>query len=1278
MPPAAARGQTAGQIESSRITVRRQRLAGGAAFLQALLAAGLPSVVWHCPAITADIGPSSGFEAMPIGELRAAGRRGDPICGVPACQLGDGGYVYAPVLAADAAAARKCLRLRGHETRRAPHVHSGDLDFLGPGWAVAVEKTDGAANTRRPKCELVAKPSYQKKKQHMVAVRPDGIIALQLAAPLASMELSVKLDARPDGAAKVISDGVAAGCPPSSAGAAACRRLAAEVLGVRLVLRPAAEGGVGPAAGEQGGAPAQRGPDDEGDLAGEEGGRPPGGGSYGDRRSWFRRKSGAFLAQLAEVSEGLVKEFCQSLAARLRAMDLAAWVPSQAAEPGSDEGDGPGPSRAVMPITKRLDFWYTSFLMLQWMPGPQSAWPAVLERSSPQPASTKRKREGAAALDDLFAVVIGKDLQTKFVTWLQIESGRRTGTTVLVVTADGKAALSGFFRDTFGPWLLEQLEMRRMYLELNKIWRENVAKMPADAQAVVEQLAGGGRCPTCPFSGFEAAALKLKKQTEAWDKMIVVSDYKSPPRSAGAYFPLDWLTRDPDVSYENSVRAGSLVPQLEQRVAYVEFRAGADDLSEASWIVDTKNHLQIAIDETSKVLDGHMPLVTVAVIKDSIEYVRVAYDDGVLKLTVRFKKGKEAMPAQLAASHSAVVANRVEPDVEYEFAAYACYDLGMHLYVDYRQEWKKTTELIKIGTTMAVLGSMHMRYREHSRTGLRIVGSYSGKDDRLNMDRQLGSRGWGLLGDMDRIADRPIVGDWLPDSGGQVAFLRGMCFSYDSKAHEAVACAGTPISDNPNPATDAKMSAWQVQDATKEDLVGNQNIDSWLNGDLGEGRAIGMRAEMCAIANDQGPELKYVHGFEPVVSAAPEISALLRLAADEPDFLPRQTFWPNLLETRELVSKLNNYDDVPDLEVCKSGSQSYYVLDTELSKPSAFKALGIAPEALLPTLVAGVKEDQGGGGNGWAYVQRGTCETLIGPGPRFPPISAAVRLSAAAVGALVSATAHAATKVTATTRNGVLAAQPILSLSGRWDVQLATEWFCERAEDSVAVTAECRRLATDALQLSWVLLAPEVTTPAAVKAAMLKQLKKLLGTSFEAKTGLLKTHSKVDIIALRRQLFKAYDFIQSDDFLQAADLIDNAVATACTIFGVQPGFGLVDRAAILITTINELGTSVALASLPDGHATHLMIKSIMQVATKAEAAFTAATTTQEQQKAARELYIDLGKQTKDEAMAACHTASGSYSGGLNWVRHLFFNTLFHCLSLLFTALLCEHTALCCA
>ena len=114
-----------------------------------------------------------------------------------------------------------------------------------------------------------------------------------------------------------------------------------------------------------------------------------------------------------------------------------------------------------------------------------------------------------------------------------------------------------------------------------------------------------------------------------------------------------------------------------------------------------------------------------------------------------------------------VVAQLVAANTRPSFRSLAAYGLGLHVYVDYRVEWKKTTEL-KIGTTMAMFGSKYMLFKQHSRTGLRPVGSYSGKDDRWMMFQHLGPHGWNLFDETEVCANNPIRA-----RGGQRGGQRG-------------------------------------------------------------------------------------------------------------------------------------------------------------------------------------------------------------------------------------------------------------------------------------------------------------------------------------------------------------------------------------------------------------------------------------------------------------------------------------------------------------------------
>ena len=736
--------------------------------------------------------------------------------------------------------------------------------------------------------------------------------------------------------------------------------------------------------------------------------------------------------------------------------------------------------------------------------------------------------------------------------------------------------------------------------------------------------------------------MQLNEKAREWDKLIVVSDYLSPPRAQGAYFPLDIITSHLDMSYENAVRAGSLVPRHETHAVVVEYRGGGAEMAGAVWVVDTKNNLADAIEKTANILVQHLPLEDDAARLGSwIRYVRVSESNGCLQLTVLFGPQGQHVPGVLVSGHSAVIRSRVSANVDYEFAAYAAYDLGLHLYIDYRQEWKKTTELIKIGTTMAVLGSQYMKYREHSRTGLRPVGSYSGKDDRVNMQRHLHQ--WGLLADMDRIADRPLVTDWLPGSDVPVAFLRGMCFSYDSKAHQAIAATGSAMSKNPVPSSTVAMTAWQVQGADRTDLLGEQVVDLWLDGPLGGSRSIGMRAEVCSAAQRGAHDLKYIFALDTVSREVPEIVARLKQVAGGAEYLPKESFFPAVLEEADVLSKLGNYELLDEYDAtCESAGQKYYTIDTSLSNSKLSKAIGVALEDLVPTLMLAVKRTE------WGYVQAATCELL------HPPVdmSTTVRFTANALAVLISGTHHALGKFTALAQQDYLGVasppEPVLSFSARVDVQDAARWFCGQVEDGLEPTPQCTATATAALRLTW--LAPSVAARSvnAVCDWAQRAVRRLADVQL--------THSQLDLIAFGKALSATAEVLEArdsgsesvDSQSRAATMISDALTNVRLVFGIRPGYSIVDEAAVVITSVLDLKGSVNLQSMPDDSPVAKTIADVFAAADLAETALSKSKTHVQTRKAVKALYLGLARLTTKEKMAECAVHSGTHSTGYNW------------------------------
>ena len=115
----------------------------------------------------------------------------------------------------------------------------------------------------------------------------------------------------------------------------------------------------------------------------------------------------------------------------------------------------------------------------------------------------------------------------------------------------------------FGIFVLATFDANQAeFQSLNHWWAERVPLMPPEGQAVATMMSGGGRCKVCPFSSYRTARANLDARDAKLDAVITESTFNADVVSAGAAYPLTWLTEDPSASYEQEVRARSLLPSL--------------------------------------------------------------------------------------------------------------------------------------------------------------------------------------------------------------------------------------------------------------------------------------------------------------------------------------------------------------------------------------------------------------------------------------------------------------------------------------------------------------------------------------------------------------------------------------------------------------------------------------------------------------------------------------------------------------------------------------------
>ena len=254
-------------------------------------------------------------------------------------------------------------------------------------------------------------------------------------------------------------------------------------------------------------------------------------------------------------------------------------------------------------MLKRWDFWYSGVLLEHWLPGPASDWAGVL--AGEKPPSRVRKKLAAAAVEAQYDAALGAGLGIPFFAKV-LEWSQTGGTTLLVVSQTVRTEWEQLMRG-LGDHVLDLVgHSKTAYLSLNKFFDDNVPLMSPVGQSLGVTLGGGGKCKHCPFSGFDASYARVTSRYQEWDKVITESSHNADTVSAGAAFPLDYLTTDPSTSYENEVRAGSLVPRLDPQVGYLEF-TGPVAVTRGV-VEDWKNQLDKLKAEAARILGPAGPL----------------------------------------------------------------------------------------------------------------------------------------------------------------------------------------------------------------------------------------------------------------------------------------------------------------------------------------------------------------------------------------------------------------------------------------------------------------------------------------------------------------------------------------------------------------------------------------------------------------------------------------------------------------------------------------------
>eukprot|EP01052_Picozoa_sp_SAG31_P026230 SAG31_NODE_2361_length_5869_cov_3.154246_7_plen_338_part_00 len=168
-------------------------------------------------------------------EIEADAAAGRPVCGMPACRLPAGQYVYALAMAPDRAQARACLGLRPSADHKAPFVLQAELDMLGhwvvPVTVAATESQTSGPMTRSRQCVPVqGKPSYRRRKD-MFGLRGDALLVLRLSITfeLASgLPHEVRLDA------SSVAGPVSAALEATCGAGIGCRRIIERALAQRF------------------------------------------------------------------------------------------------------------------------------------------------------------------------------------------------------------------------------------------------------------------------------------------------------------------------------------------------------------------------------------------------------------------------------------------------------------------------------------------------------------------------------------------------------------------------------------------------------------------------------------------------------------------------------------------------------------------------------------------------------------------------------------------------------------------------------------------------------------------------------------------------------------------------------------------------------------------------------------------------------------------------------------------------------------------------------------
>jgi hypothetical protein len=220
--------------------------------------------------------------------------------------------------------------------------------------------------------------------------------------------------------------------------------------------------------------------------------------------------------------------------------------------------------------------------------------------------------------------------------------------------------------------------------------------------------------------------------------------------------------------------------------------------------------------------------------------------------------------------------------------AYKVKMLGVYIYIDQRQEWKKTC--LGEGSVMVIACSKYVKYHWSSSRECRPVGCYSGKDDRKSIAWHLGApgfaqagKGWRMFDDMEAVNNHVEI---RRIGGEDVAVSPWLSFAHDSKCHEATSCRESAVAGRPLPAGLITFDQMQVTGLTPAQMRKGQ-----LN-DLEGSSEKGWLAEFCTQTQEFKMAARYRGAADLALREMPEHLAVLRAIASQGP-IPK-TFRPQL------------------------------------------------------------------------------------------------------------------------------------------------------------------------------------------------------------------------------------------------------------------------------------------------------------------------------------------------------------------------------------------------